>query len=278
VVVGAVGFLGACGGGNGEDAFRFEKVSSATPDPFTDPVGEDKPVDTPKETGGPTDGNKPGLYGGSGDRARCDREMLAGFLEANPAKKAAWAEVLRISPSDVRRYIAGLTPLVLRKPTAVTNHGYKDSRATVVPAILQEGVAVLVDQYGAPVVKCNCGNPLTKPSSRSAPSSDAGKAWSGYSPDKVVFVESSVTIINVFTVINLDTDQDVQIPVPPVPPVPTLPPTTETTTETPPAEPTETYESPTSEPSESATPGSSESSGSPAGPSVDSSSPAEQPG
>ena len=29
--------------------------------------------------------------------------------------------------------------------------------------MLQSGTAVLVDRYGTPRVKCNCGNPLTKP-------------------------------------------------------------------------------------------------------------------
>ncbi|MGH3907098.1 MAG: DUF6777 domain-containing protein, partial [Pseudonocardiaceae bacterium] len=41
--------------------------------------------------------------------------------------------------------------------TRVTNHGYRDGKATDRQAVLQAGTAVLVDEKGRPRVKCGCG-------------------------------------------------------------------------------------------------------------------------
>lgn len=83
---------------------------------------------------------------------------MVAFLQANPQKASAWSGVLGITPGDIPAYVAGLTPLILRSDTAVTNHGFRDGKATNVHSVLQAGTAVLVDKYGVPRVRCHCGN------------------------------------------------------------------------------------------------------------------------
>lgn len=155
-------------------------------------------------------GTTPGLYGGSGDAQVCDPQKLIGFLGANPAKAAAWARVLGISPAHIDQYVAALTPVLLNSDTLVENHGYHAGRATAFPAVLQAGTAVLVDARGVPRVKCNCGNPLTEPTLVSAPT--AGSPWSGYSPGSVIAVRPG-TASGSLPVVDVSTGRIYQQPV-----------------------------------------------------------------
>jgi hypothetical protein len=77
----------------------------------------------------------------------------------------AWAQALGVNPTyrSVRRYIAKLHPVTLKQDTRVTNHTFEAGRAIGFQSILQAGTAVLVDDYGRPVVRCRCGNPLSEP-------------------------------------------------------------------------------------------------------------------
>jgi hypothetical protein len=127
------------------------------------------------------------------------------FLQANPGKADAWAGVLGISRSEIPDYVAELTPLILRADTAVTNHGFVNGRANAIPAILQAGPAVLVDKYGVPRVKCYCGNPLTPPRYPAEPVY-TGPQWPTFKPGGVVIIEQSVTVINVITVVDIETN------------------------------------------------------------------------
>ena len=104
-----------------------------------------------------------GLYGGSGDSHVCDPQQLIAFLQQHPDKASAWASILGISPSGIANYVNSLTPVVLTVDTLVTNHGFRNGRATTLQSVLQAGTAVMVDATGTPRVKCNCGNPLTPP-------------------------------------------------------------------------------------------------------------------
>jgi len=157
--------LAACG--SNADAvtkLKFERVNTATANPFMPNVGTDVVVITPPaDTSGKIYGDSPGLYGGTQNVAACDPAKMISFLEANPDKGAAWARTLGIKQSDIRTYIGTLTPVILRTNTAVTNHGFASGSATTIPAVLQAGTAVLVNSQGVPVVKCYCGNPLTPP-------------------------------------------------------------------------------------------------------------------
>ncbi len=133
-------------------------------------------------------GNEPGLYGGTRDVTACDQQQMIEFLEADPAKAAAWAGVHGIDPSDIRDYIEDLTPVVLTRDTRVTNHGYADGTARPHPSVLQAGHAVLVDEYGVPRAKCSCGNPLAPPAPLSSGPTYVGDPWPGFDPQVVVVV------------------------------------------------------------------------------------------
>ena len=167
VVGGALAVVLASGGDEAaaSEVLR-EPVSSPGANPFMESVGTDEPdVTPPPDTGGTFEGSTPGLYGGTMAQGSCDAEKMVAFLEANPDKAAAWAGVVGIQASEIRSYVATLTPVVLRSDVYVTNHGFTNGRATTVPAVLQAGTTVFVDDHGFPVVKCYCGNPLTRPPS-----------------------------------------------------------------------------------------------------------------
>ncbi|NUU20742.1 MAG: hypothetical protein HOV68_04375 [Streptomycetaceae bacterium] len=104
-------------------------------------------------------GDTPGLFGGTNKMSVCDKAKLVAFLAVNAIPAARWAKVLKLGSTErIAPYIARLTPVVLRTDTLVRNYTMdKDFNA-----ILQAGTAVLLDEFGVPVVKCNCGNPLTQ--------------------------------------------------------------------------------------------------------------------
>jgi len=148
-------------------------------------------------------GGVPGLYGGTRNQATCDKEQLIAFLEENTDKGKAWADTLGIDQADIRTYVDGLTSVLLRTDTRVTNHGYKNGRATSIQVVLQAGTAVLVDDYGRPVTKCACGNPLTAPVPSKA--TYTGTRWRGFEPTNVTIVVENTVVINTFVLIDNDT-------------------------------------------------------------------------
>ncbi|WP_165975501.1 DUF6777 domain-containing protein, partial [Actinomadura rubrisoli] len=134
--------------------------------------------------------SSPGLYGGTRRASSCDQGKLVAFLQANPAKARAWAAVEGIPVSDIPRYVSRLTPVLLRTDTLVTNHGWRDGKATSGPAVLQAGMGVLINGYGVPVVKCNCGNPLTQPEKKisTGNASYRGRSWPDFQKRNVTKV------------------------------------------------------------------------------------------
>ncbi|HKS46900.1 MAG TPA: DUF6777 domain-containing protein [Amycolatopsis sp.] len=204
---GAGGWYLASGPGRATDTVVREAVRTTGENPFTPPVGTDQPnVTPPPNSGGTFAGNTEGLYGGTMNNSSCDAQKLTGYLQSHPDKGAAWAGVLGIMPAQIPGYVAGLTPMILRSDTAVTNHGYVDGHATTVHSVLQAGTAVLVDDRGVPRVKCYCGNPLTPPSA-SAKRTYSGPAWPGFSPTDVTTIQPSNVVINVFVVVNIANNQ-----------------------------------------------------------------------
>ena len=191
-----------------------EPVSSAGANPFMASVGTDEPdVTPPPDTAGSFEGNTPGLYGGTMEQGSCDAEQMVAFLEANPDKAAAWASVLQIRVADIRSYVATLTPVILRTDTYVTNHGFTNGRATTIPAVLQAGTAVFVDEYGTPVVKCYCGNPLTKPLPRATGVTYRGPAWPGFSQTNITIIQSTTVVISIYTLVDPQTNEPFGRPV-----------------------------------------------------------------
>jgi hypothetical protein len=154
--------LGACGGDDGDGGGSTEAADTQTIT-FQEPEdpGED-PFTPPADVEGPEEVQVSQPFGGSGSNRVCDRDKLIKFLEANPERMAEWARVLGLEPriGVVKKYIAKLHPVTLTQDTQVTNHAYTNGQAVPFQAILQAGTAVLVDEYGVPVVRCYCGNPL----------------------------------------------------------------------------------------------------------------------
>jgi hypothetical protein len=114
--------------------------------------------------------------------------------------------VFGIQPSQIRSYVSGLTGVVLRTDTRVTNHGYVDGRADALQSVLEAGTAVMVDQYGRPTVKCYCGNPLTQPVLYATPTY-TGTLWPGFSTTSITIVQQSTTIIKQFILYDPGTGQ-----------------------------------------------------------------------
>lgn len=228
----------------GASEVQLEAFDSTGENPFTASVGdgvEVEPAEIPPTEQDATliTGDTVGLYGGTEDSGRCDPVQLVTFLQQNPDKAAAWASVHGITVDQIPQFVAGLTPLILRSDTAVTNHSYSNGQATPLQSVLQAGTAVLVNDKGEPVVKCSCGNPLLAPA-LSGTIDYTGTRWPNFNPRTIVIVQSSSTTINNFQVFNLQTNSIQRVPAgsanipgtpgtPPVPPtVPGSPPPTTT--------------------------------------------------
>jgi hypothetical protein len=119
------------------------------------------------------------IYGGSGNNGVCDKLALTEFLTSHNEQANAWASVEGISLSQVADFIRQLEPEVLSRDVRVTNHGFrKGAGASAFQSVFQAGTAVLVNQFGYPVVRCLSGNPLTPPISTKA--RYVGTQWPGF--------------------------------------------------------------------------------------------------
>ncbi|WP_143041406.1 DUF6777 domain-containing protein [Streptomyces indicus] len=177
------------------------------------------------DKGGSRKGSEAGLYGGSRKVDICDPALLIDFLltPANAKKKAAWAKALGIGakPKTVKAFVRSLVEVVLANDTLVANHNYKKGKHHRYDAVLEAGTAVLVDGFGVPRVKCNCGNPLAV--SERDPGDvdpkfkgkDKGiKAWK-VKKDQVVKVEKAENRQKSLTVANVrNPSQELEIAVP----------------------------------------------------------------
>ncbi|WP_282792224.1 DUF6777 domain-containing protein [Streptomyces sp. CC224B] len=243
-----------CSAGGGEDEadagreLFLQPVAARGPDPFTASTAEAgaspapvtrSPQPSPTGPASPTGrglrslaGGTPGLYGGTRRLGSCDVGLQVRYLTADRAKARAFARAAGVAPDGVAAYLRGLTPVVLRADTRVTNHGYRDGRATGYQAVLQAGTAVLVDDRGLPRVRCACGNPLRPPVAfRHAPR-HRGDPWTGYRPVQVVVVTPAPRPVTHLTLVNIvdntwierrtgDHDAGDDRPVPPPQPHPT---------------------------------------------------------
>jgi hypothetical protein len=165
---------------------------------FMPPAGRNTPgVTSPLPRGGTVTAEVPGLFGGTRREGGCDRKKIVDFLLGHRERLDAWTGVLGVPPGGLDAYVDGLTPVVLRTDTLVTNHGFTGGKATPFPAVLQAGTAVLVDGTGRPVVKCSCGNPLTAPPA--APHlAYTGTPWPGFAARAVFRVAPVKVVVEVF--------------------------------------------------------------------------------
>jgi hypothetical protein len=162
-------------------------------------------------------GGTPGLYGGSRNKAKCDKELQLRFLEQNPAKAAAFCAALnsdptlrwsggnKVIPEQLRAYFAELTPMVLTRDTRVTNHGFRNGYPTPRQSVLQAGQGVLVDRYGVPRVRCECGNPLNPPQPVKTAPKYTGPKWTNFDPTTIIIIQQTTVIIDIFVVVDVDT-------------------------------------------------------------------------
>jgi hypothetical protein len=164
-------------------------------------------------------GDTPALYGGSKSKLISDKEGELRFLEQNPLKAAAFCEALNsdptlrwsggstVQPYQLRDYFAELTPMLLTRDTRVTNYGYRDGRPTPRQSVLQAGQLVLVDRYGVPRKRSECGNPLTPPIPSRRPPIYTGPQWPGFNPTTIIVIQQTTVIIDIFVVIDINTGQ-----------------------------------------------------------------------
>lgn len=162
-------------------------------------------------------GDSPALYGGSKNKKIADKEGQLDFLEANPDKAAAFCEALnsdptfrwsggtQIRPDQLRDYFFELTPMMLTRDIRVTNHGYRNGHPTPRQSVLQAGQLVLVDRYGMPRVRCECGNPLIPPKAVKKKPTYTGKPWPGFDPTTIIVIEQTTVIIDIFVVVDINT-------------------------------------------------------------------------
>jgi hypothetical protein len=216
LAVGITLFLTRSSGVSGE--LFLESATSTGTNPFTDSTATSQTTTTAAPTSAPptptegqtvvgtVDGSTAGLYGGTLHEASCDREKQITFLQANPDKAAAFASVLDISTNQIPDYLRGLTPVVLRHDTRVTNHGFVDGTATSLQSVLQAGTAVLVDKYGIPRVRCMCGNPLTPPAPIEGDVRYQGQTWPGFALNQTIVIQNDVNIdIDIFILVDTRT-------------------------------------------------------------------------
>ncbi|MFE9369103.1 DUF6777 domain-containing protein [Streptomyces sp. NPDC006711] len=214
-------FAAGCGGGaSGADSRQdldLQPIAAPGPDPFTRSTAESAATPapaTPSAPGGtaqpsavpaarPVSGSTPGLYGGTQSVASCDVEKQIRFLSGDRAKNRAFAGAAGVDPGSVPSFLRGLTPVVLRVDTRVTNHGFRAGAATGFQSVLQAGTAVLVDDHGAPRVRCACGNPLKPPGAHQGGWNAKGKPWPGYRADRVVVVRPTTVVIDNLIIVNV---------------------------------------------------------------------------
>jgi hypothetical protein len=186
----------------GPDPFtRSTATATATP-PRVTRTPDTAPV-TPGEGPRSYPGSTPGLYGGARQRGSCDVERQIGEFTADPGKARAFAEAAGVPHDSVPAFLRGLTSVVLRADTRVTNHGYRDGRAAGYQSVLQAGTPVLVDGRGVPRVRCACGNPLTPPREQRGTPAHRGTPWTGYRPAEAIVVTPAPQVVTHLTIIDV---------------------------------------------------------------------------
>ncbi|MEU7282195.1 DUF6777 domain-containing protein [Streptomyces sp. NPDC045431] len=203
---------GAVEGLPGPGEVLLQAVSAHGPAPFTPSTvrpSPDAPGSPPSaEPGtapatGIVSGATPGLYGGARSVASCDVARQTRLLTSDDAKAAAFAQAAGVAHTRLADWLDGLTPVVLRSDTRVTGHGYRDGSAADFQAVLQAGTAVLVDEYGAPRVRCASGSPLRSPVPEEGAVEHKGQPWPGFDPGRVVTVNATHHVVDSLFIVSV---------------------------------------------------------------------------
>jgi hypothetical protein len=135
-------------------------------------------------------GDLPDLYGGARGQSPCDTGLMTSSLGQNPDRGQAWASTFNITVGQIPAFISELTPVVLRTDTRVTNHGFANGQASPYQAVLEAGTAVLVNNFGVPVVRCGGGNPLLEPVAMTS-TRYSGQPWKSFTIGAVTVIRPS---------------------------------------------------------------------------------------
>ncbi|MFF3459264.1 DUF6777 domain-containing protein [Streptomyces sp. NPDC002730] len=217
---GGVGDAASSGAGSGADSREvlLQPVAAQGPDPYTASTARNMtpplPPPPPRSSvpgsqagTGPAMstflGSTPGLYGGTEAIGSCDVGQQITLLSRDRVKTRAFAQGMGVAQADVPNFLRGLTSVILRADTRVTGHGFRDGSTTAYQSVLQAGTAVLVDQYGAPRVRCVGGNPLKPPVAVKGALVHKGRAWAGYRPEQVIVIKPTATVINNLVIVSV---------------------------------------------------------------------------
>jgi hypothetical protein len=148
-------------------------------------------------------GTEDGVFAGSEGVAPCLPDELAAALTPEAPETVAWAEVQQVGIESVPTFIDGLTSIVLSADTRVTDHELVDGVAVPRQAVLQVGTAVMVDEFGAPRVRCVSGSPLAPPEAVEDTTSYVGVAWDTFALDETVAVLPAPTPVDDFVLTNV---------------------------------------------------------------------------
>ena len=156
-------------------------------------------------------GGDPGLYGGTRDAGHCDKDRLVDFLEkpGNRDKAKAWADAQGLDGvGEIEGFVKKLTPVLLRTDTLVKNHDFKKGKADAFDALLEAGIAILVDQFGKPAVQCSCGNPLASfehdTDEADVEFDGRNKKWPSYDADKLTKVKPKDEPVKVYQLVDVE--------------------------------------------------------------------------
>jgi hypothetical protein len=150
-------------------------------------------------------GGSPGVFGASTDGEVCDVGALVTALRTNPRLAEGWAGVHGLEEDGIGVFVAGLTPVILLRDTAVTSFGWSDGWVTTRQSILQRGTAVLIDRRGSPVIRCLSGSPLRIPQDLPATPDFQGDAWKGFTRSSTVEIVAATGDVSEFVLVDVQT-------------------------------------------------------------------------
>ncbi|MDT7609915.1 MAG: hypothetical protein QOG96_4418 [Pseudonocardiales bacterium] len=152
-------------------------------------------------------GDTASLYAGTAGSPGSEPARLVSYLQGDPSKAGAWAQVQGIPSSNITSFISALTPVLLRSDTRVTDYAWQNGQSVARQSVLQAGTAVLVDAQGQPRVRAASGNPLLPPVPVPPVPLYSGTSWEGFSPRNLVVVEPAPSPVDHFVLFDLATGQ-----------------------------------------------------------------------